>query len=81
MDCSLDSEHIPSFKKISSIITDITKYKMSKFLHDIDDDAEDDTDDDAKAIAIPQVFSENSQAKNLENKTKIVLYPCLNDKF
>ena len=28
---------------------------MSKFLHD---------DDDAKAIAIPQVFSKNSQANN-----------------
>ena len=32
-------------------------YKMSKFLQD-------DVDDDAKAIAIPRVFSENSQAKN-----------------
>ena len=29
--------------------------------------------DDAKAIAIPRVFSENSRAKNLENKTKNVL--------
>ena len=32
-------------------------YKMSKFLHD-------DNNDDARAIAIPRVFSENSQAKN-----------------
>ena len=31
---------------------------MSKFFHDNDDI------DDAKAIAIPWVFSENSQAKN-----------------
>ena len=34
---------------------DITK--CQKFLHDTDPD-------DAKAIAIPQVFSENSRAKN-----------------
>ena len=33
---------------------------MSKFLHD--DDNSDDSED-AKAMAIPQVFSENSQAK------------------
>ena len=33
---------------------------MSKFLHDADDDAE----EDAKAIAIPQVFYENSRAKS-----------------
>ena len=33
---------------------------MSKFLHAYDND-----DDNAKAIAIPQVFSENSQAKNI----------------
>ena len=31
---------------------------MSKFLHD--------ADDNAKAIAIPQVFSKNCQAKNNE---------------
>ena len=36
---------------------------MSTFLHNADeDDAA--ADDDAKAIAIPQVFSENSRAKN-----------------
>ena len=33
---------------------------MLKFLHD-----DYDNNDDAKAIAIPQVFSENSQAKNV----------------
>ena len=32
---------------------------MSKFLHDNADD-----DNNAKAMAIPQVFSENSHAKN-----------------
>ena len=36
---------------------------MSKFLHDEDNN-------DGEATAIPPVFSENSQAKNLENKTK-----------
>ena len=38
---------------------------MSKFLHSAaaTDDDNDGTDDNAKAIAIPQVFSENSQAK------------------
>ena len=33
---------------------------MSKFLHNDDND----NNDDAKAIVISQVFSENSQAKN-----------------
>ena len=33
---------------------------MSKLLHHDNDDA----NDDAKAIAVPLVFSENSQAKN-----------------
>ena len=36
---------------------------MLKFLQDANNE-------DTKAIAIPQVFSENSPAKNLENKTK-----------
>ena len=36
---------------------------MSKFLHDDNNDADDnDADDDAKAIGIPSVFSENSRA-------------------
>ena len=43
-------------------------YKTSKFLHD--DDA--DNNDDAEAVAVPRVFSENSRAKNPENKTKNV---------
>ena len=38
---------------------------MSKFLHDADDDDDPDdhdaNDDDAKAIAIPRFFSENSR--------------------
>ena len=34
---------------------------MSKFLHNKD---EDNTADDAKAISIPRVFSENSKDKN-----------------
>ena len=55
MDCSLDSEHnTPSFKQISSVITKRCFKKMSKFLHD---------EDDANAMAMPQVFSENSRAK------------------
>ena len=44
---------------------------MSKFLHaddncenDDDDAAADDDNADAKAIAIPRIFSENSRAKN-----------------
>ena len=40
---------------------------MSKFFHDDEDCANDDDDDaddaNAKAIAIPRVFSENSRAK------------------
>ena len=36
---------------------------MSKFLHYADHNNDDDADDDAKAIAKPQIFSENSQAK------------------
>ena len=40
---------------------------MSKFLHDDDDN------DDAKAIAIPRVFSENSRAKTDRNDTKLNL--------
>ena len=43
---------------------------MSKYLHAADNDhaANDkvDDNDDAKAIAIPRVFSENSRAKNEE---------------
>ena len=35
---------------------------MSKFLQNNDEDAD---NDDAKAIAIPQVFSENCQSKNV----------------
>ena len=45
---------------------------MSQLLHaayNDDNDATHDDDVDPKAIAIPQVFSENSQAKNMENKT------------
>ena len=34
---------------------------MSKILHD-----DDNHDDDFKAIAIPQVFSENRRAKNVD---------------
>ena len=36
---------------------------MSKFLH-VDDDDDADHNAATKAIAIPRVFSENSQAKN-----------------
>ena len=40
---------------------------MSKFLHvdDNDDDDDDENNDDAKAIAIPRVFSENSRANKI----------------
>ena len=38
---------------------------MSKFLHANDNN---DENDDAKAIAIPQVFSENSRAKYAGNQ-------------
>ena len=41
---------------------------MSKFLND-----DDNSNDDAKAIAIPRVFSENSRTKNLENMPENVL--------
>ena len=37
-------------------------HKMSKFLHNNDNDDDDNTDD-AKAIAIPQVFSKNTLLK------------------
>ena len=43
---------------------------MSKFLHaddnyeNDDDAAADDDNEDAKAIAIPRIFSENSRAEN-----------------
>ena len=37
---------------------------MSKVLHHNDNNNSD--NDDAKAIAIPQVFSENSQAKSID---------------
>ena len=40
---------------------------MSKYLHDDDNNDYDDNNDNAKAIAIPRVFSENSRAENLEN--------------
>ena len=36
---------------------------MPKFLHEYDDDAASADNDDANAIAIPRVFSENSRAK------------------
>ena len=42
---------------------------MSKYLQEADND--DDNADEAKAIAIPQVFSENSRAKKLLNPIKI----------
>ena len=41
---------------------------MSQFLHDNNKD-----NNDAKTIAMPRVLPKNSQAKNLENKTKNVL--------
>ena len=37
---------------------------MSKFLHDADDD---DNNDDAKVIAMPRVYSENSRAKKVRH--------------
>ena len=45
-------------------------YKMSKFLYTAT------ADDEAKAIAIPQVFSENRQGRNLRKfqKKKILVY-------
>ena len=43
---------------------------MLQFLHDNHDD---DDNDNAKAIAIQWVFSENSRATNLQNTTKNVL--------
>ena len=49
--CSLASENI---LRVSRDIT-----KCQEFLHDVHDGAE----NNAMAIAIPQVFSENSQAK------------------
>ena len=42
---------------------------MSKYLQEADND--DDNADEANAIAIPQVFSENSRAKKLLNPIKI----------
>ena len=42
---------------------------MWKFVHDDDDN------DGAKAIAIPRVFSENSQAKNAGNR--IFFFPTM----
>ena len=56
MDCSLDSEHI--LQVSSKFLQKQRYYKMPKFLHD------DNANNDTKAIAIPQAFSENSQAKN-----------------
>ena len=41
-------------------------YNMSKFLHN---DTNDDNKNDAKAIAVPRVFSKNSQAKNAYQKS------------
>ena len=41
---------------------------MPKFWHNHDDD-----NDNAKPIAVPQVFSKNSRAKNVIIKTKNVL--------
>ena len=38
---------------------------MSKFLHDHNNNADAYKVDEAKAIAIPWVFSENNRAKNL----------------
>ena len=38
---------------------------MSQFLHDNNKG-----NNDTKTIAMPRVFSKNSQGKNLENKTK-----------
>ena len=47
---------------------------MSKFLHadNNDNDAADNNDDnDTKALEIPWVFSENSQAKNCRKETRL----------
>ena len=51
---------------------------MSKFSHADDND---DGSDDAKAIAIPRVFSENSQAKNAKSnlfclEQNLLIRPC-----
>ena len=52
MACSLDSEHV--FQVSSKyFLKQQMYYKMSKVLHDADDD-------DAKAVAIPQISSKNS---------------------
>ena len=37
---------------------------MSQFLHEDNDEANNDNNDNIKAVAIPWIFSENSQAKN-----------------
>ena len=47
---------------------------MSQFLHD-------DDNDDAKAIAIPPVFSENSQAKNFLKAVSIFKYSDMVNNF
>ena len=61
MDFSLDSEHYSEFQvNIFSNDRDITK---CQFLHD--------AEDDAKVMAIPWVFSENSWAKNKQHTTNL----------
>ena len=57
VDCSLNSELYSEFQV--NIFSNNRYYKMSKFLHH-----DDHHNDDAKAIAIPRGFSENSRAKN-----------------
>ena len=49
---------------------------MSKFLYD-DHNNEDNNDDDAMAIAIPQVFCENCQAKSEHSCTLSFLLSVL----
>ena len=51
--------HIPSFKDISSVITEILQKVFARR--------------QSKAIAIPWVFSKNSQAKNAE----LSLFPAV----
>ena len=59
MDCPLDSAHVLPV----SVVTEILK--MSKLLHN-------NNNNDTKAIAIPQIFSGNSQAKKKSSRVMVL---------
>ena len=46
---------------------------MSKFLHDANDDGNNDDNDDAKALAIPQIFSKTAKLINLPLRTRALV--------